>query len=237
MRKLSGMKLRQYCRRLSTHALSFGGRVAAAANEAFRHRLVCGPEMLDLRQFHTAVGRRIETMAADLARREKRLAREVARAEALRQERQRQLAELRERLQGVVKTLTGAYGKEPIAAVLRLIWPLPADPRALLQQAKRFLAALVEADLALPEPRGGVVIDLPVLVHSFDQPIDYLGAVLGALSECDSIVGLRRCERDAVAEELQQEAGRAERFFLAFCELAGEARLAERLRKSLRGSS
>lgn len=233
MAGLSGERLGRWSGALQAFARGLGARVAAAASAPFHDRRPAGRGFLDIHQYLICLADTLDGMQSELRSSEDRLSRALARGRALRDERRWWRSELSEKLSRLSASLSGACGSGAVRAWLPEGEPLAGNPAVLHRQAEALFAALSDPELEPPAARPGVEIDLPVLAGGFEAPMARLGEALEALEESDAEVRHARTARREAAERLADFVPRVERFYLAFCAVAGEDRLAERLRKRL----
>lgn len=234
MRDRTLFQLGELCRRLSHHGRRFGRRIAGAAAARCRGRSPDPGPGIGLAEYQVLLAHELDRRYAHLVACHDRRLRDREILGELRRGRDVAVMALRQTLIRVSDALKSSYPPRGLAQTfLRQFRPLPAAAEALLYLAERFRAALIDPRLELGPPRMGVEVDLAVVTSGLEAPMRGLGEVLTELPDAEAAERFSGAERSAALEEARSLAGKVSRYYQALADLAGDERLARRLRQSL----
>ncbi len=154
---------------------------------------------------------------------------------ALRGLRDRLTAEVATALRQVIPALGSSYLEQAVQRFFQQFLPLPARPDDLHLHAEGFHAALTDPRLELPASRPGVEVDIAEVARGFEEPMGELGETLAELLDKECEADSARSRRAAARERLRDFAVKVARFYEALAVLAGDERIAQRLRQRRRG--
>ncbi len=218
---------------MAGHARQHGRQVAASATALFPNLLQPGQVYLDLHQFQMAVGQELEQLHAELIEIDNRHAHHLEVARQLRQQRGEWDAMVRTALVKVKGTAEGAFGPGASRVIFEEDPPrLPNDSTALHQMAERAFEILTAPEFPLDSEQPGVVVNPAVLAEGFAAPLAGLGTTLKSLHDAESAIRGTQSNKDEQLLKLEAFNGDVARFYEALYVLAGEQRLARRLRRS-----
>ncbi len=218
---------------MAGHARQHARQVAASASALFPHLLQPGQVYLDLHQFQMAVGQELERLHAELIEIDNRHAHQLEVARQLRQQRGEWDAKVRTALVKLKGTAEGAFGPGASRVIFEEDPPrLPNDSTALHQVAERAFEILTDPGFPLDSEQPGVVVNPAVLAEGFAAPLAGLGTTLKSLHDAESAIRGTQSKKDEQLLKLEAFNGNVARFYEALYVLAGEQRLAGRLRRS-----
>jgi hypothetical protein len=218
---------------IAGHARQHAQRVATSATALFPDLLRPGQQYLDLHQFQVAVGQELEKLHGELIEIDNRHAHQLEVARQLRGERGDLDGQVRTAMLKLKRTAEGSFG----AGASRIIFEedpprLPNDSTALHQVAERAFEILTDPEFPLDSDQPGVVVNPAVVAQGFAAPLAGLGTTLKALHDAESAIRGTQSQKDEQLLKLETFNGNVARFYEALYVLAGEERLARRLRRS-----
>ncbi len=221
---------------IAGHARQHAQRVAASATALFPHLLQPGQVYLDLHQFQMAVGQELERLHAELIEIDNRHAHQLEVARQLRQQRDDRDRKVRTAMVKLKRTAEGSFGPGASRIIFEEDPPrMPNDSTALHQVAARAFEILTDPEFPLDSEQPGVVVNPAVLAEGFAAPLAGLGTTLKALHDAESAFRGTQSRKDEQLLKLETFNGDVARFYEALYVLAGEKRLAKRLRRSSHG--
>ncbi len=227
------IRAKKFGGRFAGHARQHAHLVATGASAPFRDQMLPDQEFPDLLQYQVFLGERLDGMHAHLTVIDNRHAFQLEVARQLRDQREHWVRRLREQLFKLKDTTDGSFRPGATRLIFQEDPPrLPNDPLALHQVAERVYQTLTAPGFALESSQPGVVVNPEVLAEGFATELHGLGATVTELQDAESAIGRTQSEKDEHLEALQAYNGNVARFYEALYVLAGQHRLARRLRRS-----
>lgn len=226
--------LQKLCGRLvgaaKTHAQLISESVALRIRGRFRGRY---PDVLELQIF---IAEDLEVIRELVVVAETSLMASLTADQRGRAVRNRWFAKLREQLLAIRKILDGLYGPGTSDIVFMKVNSfVHVDPVAIHRQANLVRDNLLDAGLALPDPRFDIGADLQRLAREMEPNIEGLGQVLEELRLQGTEQSL--AEKEALLADANEKAGLSARLLEALAAWAGHPGIARRIRQSSHAAS
>ncbi len=231
-------RLRKFCGLLAGHSWQQAERIAQAATAMVLEWLPEGQQVVDLLHLQICLGEKLEYYRDRLTGIDDEHMRELQVDRNLRERRDADASDLRERSLQLRDSLDGLYGNGGSKKIFQEAPIIPTDPVALHQLMGRVLNNLGDQDFPMPEPlQKGFTLDRDAAVSELEEPHQRLGASLKALAAAASDSKHSQSRKDAEVDEVAVFTGKVVRFYEALYDLVGFDRLSDRLRLSSHSSA
>ncbi len=226
-------RLRKLCGLLAGHSWQQAERIAQAATEKVQKWLPDDQLVVDVLHLQLCLGEMLDHYRDRLTAIDDQHMYELQVDRNLREQRDTNNADLRQRSLQLRDSLDGLYGPGGSKKIFQEPPIIPTDPVALHHLMGRVMNNLGNQDFPMPEPlQEGFTLDRQAAVRDLEPPHRLLGTSIKALEAAASDSKHSQSEKDAEVEEAAVFTGRVLRFYKALYDLVGFHRLSDRLRRS-----